>query len=140
DDEVDRMVRREGAGVLRSEPHLHPEHLEDPGPLTQLRAVGTVDDEHPRAALHGLVRDRVPGDAEPGDQDAQAANVHAGPGTLLGARRLRVHEVSLGRASREKIPRPMPARMPATTQERTTMVTSSHPLSSKWCCRGAIRN
>src|ERR687889_432700 len=38
------------------------------------------------------------------------------------------------------MPRPIATQMPATIQKRTTMLTSLHPASSKWCCSGDMRN
>src|SRR5699024_2092909 len=91
----------------------------------------------------------VPGDPEAGHQDGQTGHVESGPRPLFhgshrvtgaGGRAQLAHEVSLGRGSTQQLPSPTPPRMPATIQKRTTMVTSFQPLSSKWCCRGAIRN
>src|ERR1022692_2864903 len=38
------------------------------------------------------------------------------------------------------MPRPRATNMAEISQNRITIVVSAQPFSSKWCCRGAIRN
>ena len=102
DHQVDVTVLRQCTRLGLPQAHLDTEHLEHLGTLVILWRVRAVDDEHPGAALHGLVSHRIAGDTEPSHEDPQPGHVETGPGQLLdidGAGALR-HELSLGRASR----------------------------------------